>query len=96
MWARSVLELLRLERLNLGSCRPTERRWEGSPVFLRQEVPLLLQRLITRQYSSVLQARLPGWRDMRQGLFLLDLHAIWGDAANAEGRLLVRVETRFP
>lgn len=65
-------------------------------MFLRQEVPLLPQRLITRQYSSVLQARLPGWRDMRQVLFLLDLHAIWGDAANAEGRLLVRVETRFP
>lgn len=65
-------------------------------MFSRQEVPLFLQRLLTRQCSSALQARLPGWRDMRQGLFLLGLHAIWGDAANAEGRLLVRVETRFP
>ena len=59
-------------------------------------MPLFLQRLITMQYAPVLQVRLPGWRDMRQGLFLLDLHAIWGDAANAEGRLLVRVGTRCP
>lgn len=57
---------------------------------------LILQALITRQYAPVLQVQLPGWRDMRQGLFLLDLHAIWGDAANVEGRLLVRVGTRCP
>ena len=33
---------------------------------------------------------------MRQGPFPLDLHAIWGDAVNGEGRLLVCVEKRCP